>query len=524
MNIAEILRRHAQHFPDDVALIDVHRGRSRTTTYAELEQAVGRTAALFRQSGLRAGHTVLLFHPMSAELYIALAAILRMGLTGMFIDPSAGRRYIDRCCELLPPQALVAGSKAHLLRLLSPALRRIPAKFSIGGRVPFARRLEQAAQLEYDGTIRSCDSDLPALVSFTSGSTGEPKAALRTHGFLLAQHRAIEESLALRPGEVELVTLPIFVLANLASRVTSIIADADLRRPAAISPQPVVAQIREHAASRAAASPAFYERVVDYCEQQDICLPTLQKVFTGGGPVSPRLLDRLQHVAPQAEITVVYGSTEAEPISTVKFHDMEDADRTAMNGGHGLLAGRPVPSLNVRIMNDRWGRSVGPYTADEFDTVCQPPGEAGEIVVSGNHVLSGYLHGQGADENKFRVDETCWHRTGDAGHFDDRGRLWLLGRCAARVDDGRGALYPLGVEQAALRHQCIGQAAMLAHRGQRVLAITLRDRSAQPDLASLLKSLSFANVDSIRILKRLPVDGRHNAKIDYHALHALLEQ
>lgn len=524
MNIAEILRSHAQQFPDEVAIIDVHRGRSRKMAYSELEQAVGRTAGLFRRSGLRAGDTVLLFHPMSAELYIALAAILRMELTAMFIDPSAGRRYIDRCCELLPPQALVASSKAHLLRLLSPALRRIPAKFSIGGRVPFARPLEQAAQFEYDDNIRPCDSALPALASFTSGSTGEPKAALRTHGFLLAQHRAIEESLALTPGEVELVTLPIFVLANLASRVTSIIANADLRRPATIFPEPVVAQIREHAASRAAASPAFFELIVDYCEKHLIRLSTLQKIFTGGGPVSLRLLDRLQQIAPQAEITVVYGSTEAEPISTVRIRDMDGDDRSAMCSGHGLLAGRPVPSLNVRIVDDRRGRSVASCTAREFDAICRSRGEAGEIVVSGSHVLTGYLHGQGDDENKVRVDGTCWHRTGDAGYFDHRDRLWLLGRCAARVDDSRGTLYPLGVEQAALRHPCIGQAAMVAHRGQRVLAVTLRDRSAQPDLASLLKALSFAHVDSVRILKRLPVDRRHNAKIDYPALRQMLEQ
>jgi len=523
MNIAEILSTHARQFPDAVAIIDVHRGRSRRTTYGELEQAVGRMTGLFRQSGLRAGDTVLLFHPMSAELYIALAAILRMELTAMFIDPSAGRRYIDRCCELIPPQALVASSKAHLLRLLSPALRRIPAKFSIGGRVPFARPLEHAAQFEYDNSIRLCDSERPALVSFTSGSTGEPKAALRTHGFLLAQHRAIEESLTLTPGEVELVTLPIFVLANLASRVTSIIANADLRRPATIFPQPVVAQIREHAASRAAASPAFFERIVDYCEKRGIYLSTLQKIFTGGGPVSPRLLDRLQQVAPQAEITGVYGSTEAEPISTVRIRDIDAGDRAAMDRGHGLLVGRPLPSLDVRIMNDCRGRSVGPCTAGEFETVCRSRGAAGEIVVSGNHVLTGYLHGKGDDENKVRVDGICWHRTGDAGYFDEHDRLWLLGRCAARVDDSRGVLYPLGVEQAALRHPCIGQAAMVAHRGQRVLAVTLQDRSPQPDLGSLLKALSFAHVDSIRILKRLPVDRRHNAKIDYPALRQMLE-
>jgi acyl-CoA synthetase (AMP-forming)/AMP-acid ligase II len=229
-------------------------------------------------------------------------------------------------------------------------------------------------------------------------------------------------------------------------------------------------------------------------------------------------------VAPEAEITVVYGSTEAEPISTVTTREMDPQDTAAVGSGQGLLVGKPVESIDVRIMRDSWGHSIGPLSTDEFIGRCRQPGQPGEIVVSGTHVLDGYLNGQAMEENKFRVDETRWHRTGDAGYFDRRGRLWLLGRCAARVDDGRGALYPLGVEQVAMRNPCIGQAAMVAHRGQRVLAVTLRDPNAQPDVTSLLKSLSFANVDSIRILKRLPVDRRHQSKIDYSSLHQLLEQ
>jgi acyl-CoA synthetase (AMP-forming)/AMP-acid ligase II len=524
MNISEILQRQAEQFPDEIAIVDRVGRRIRQTTFGEFDQAIGRMATLLRGSGLKAGDTALLFHPMSAELYTALAAILRGGMTAMFVDPSAGRQYIDRCCELLPPQALIASSKAHLLRLLSPALRRIPIKWSVGGRVPFTRCIDQFTECSDDRNIHSCTSETPALASFTSGSTGQPKAAVRTHGFLLAQHRAVEESFSLAPGEIELVTMPIFVLANLASRVTSVIADADLRRPAEIVPEPVVRQIQGHQVNRITASPAFFERIVDCCEQKGFDLGSLRKIFTGGGPVPPRLLDRLRVLAPQAEITVVYGSTEAEPISTVTTREMDSQDTAAVSSGQGLLVGKPVASLDVRIMRDSWGHSIGPLSADEFIRRCQQPGQPGEIVVSGTHVLEGYLNGQSEEETKFRVDETPWHRTGDAGYFDKRGRLWLLGRCAARVDDGHGALYPLGVEQAAMRHPCIGQAAMVSHRGQRVLAVTLRDPGAQPDFASLLKSLSFANVDSIRILKRLPVDQRHQSKIDYPSLHQLLEQ
>ena len=91
MNVAGILRSHAEQWPDDVALIDMFRRRARSTTFGELDQAAGRLVWLLRQSGLVPGDTVLVFQPMSAELYTSLAAILRVGMTAMFVDPSAGR-------------------------------------------------------------------------------------------------------------------------------------------------------------------------------------------------------------------------------------------------------------------------------------------------------------------------------------------------------------------------------------------------------------------------------------------------
>ena len=133
-------------------------------------------------------------------------------------------------CRLRPPRGLVASSRAHLLRLTTPALRRIPRKFSIGPPVPGAVGVERAARLDCDDAIHACPPAAAALASFTSGATGAPKLALRSHGFLLSQHQAIAAALAHKPGEVDLIALPIFVLANLASRVTSVLPDADLRR------------------------------------------------------------------------------------------------------------------------------------------------------------------------------------------------------------------------------------------------------------------------------------------------------
>jgi acyl-CoA synthetase (AMP-forming)/AMP-acid ligase II len=363
-------------------------------------------------------------------------------------------------------------------------------------------------------------------LTFTSGSTGQPKAAVRTHGFLLAQHRVLEKSLRLVPGDVDLTTMPIVLLANLASGVTSLIPDADLRFPGAIDPAPVFFQLLEHApVVSSVASPAFFERLVNYCTRasKGLILPHFRKLFTGGAPVFPRLLDQLQALAPQAEVVAVYGSTEAEPIAEIARSAIGPEDVRAMLAGRGLLAGPPVAEIRLAVLRDRWGRPVGPFTAGEFAACCCPAGEPGEIVVSGDHVLPGYLHGRGDDETKFKVDGVTWHRTGDAGYLDDRGRVWLLGRCAARIEDGRGVLYPFAAECAVYQDPRVKRAAAVAHGGRRILAVEATG-GMPPDLAAMQEVLAWANFDEVRVLRRVPVDGRHNAKIDYPALHRLLGQ
>ena len=162
MNIAEMLRDRALG-PCTTAIIDVHRGRCRKLDFAELEQAAGRTATLLDQSGLEPGDCVLVFLPMCAELYVVLAAIFRLGLVAMFADPSAGRAHLEACCAARPPRGLIANARAHALRLVAPALRSIPAKFSVGLPVPGAVPLERARRLAYRAAIQACTRAAPAL-------------------------------------------------------------------------------------------------------------------------------------------------------------------------------------------------------------------------------------------------------------------------------------------------------------------------------------------------------------------------
>lgn len=522
MNVARLLCEQATTRPDAPAIIEGTSGRCRVTTFAGLELAAKQAATQLWNEGLRPGDAVLVLQGMSAELYIALAAMFRLGLVATFLDPAAGTAHIERCCELWPPRGLIASTKAQMLRLWCPALRRIPINFVIGlpvyGAISWRRYRHTTPWAEFHDQ----ETVTPALLTFTSGSTGEPRAAVRSHALLLAQHQALGRALDLHTGDVCLTALPIVLLSNLASGVTSLLPGVDLRRPDAFPVEPVIKQIEAQRATHVIGAPAFVERLTAYCLQRSRTLGGLRQVFTGGGPVFPRLVDDVSRAAPHAELVAIYGSTEAEPIARLSAATITPADRLAVRSGRGIPAGRPVSEIQLRIIADCRGSSIGSCSEAEFSKLCQANGQAGEIVASGTHVLSGYLHGKGDENAKIHVGNSTWHRTGDAGYFDVQGRLWLLGRCSACVRDDRGTMYPLAVEAAA--HECaeIKRAAFTSHSGRRILIVELSGPGATFDQAALKRELSWAQIDHIHVCARIPVDHRHNSKIDYPALLRLL--
>jgi olefin beta-lactone synthetase len=442
-------------------------------------------------------------------------------LVAVAVDPAAGKGHVERCFDLWPPRGLVASPAAHLLRLWWPAVRRVPVRFVVGPPIPGAVRWSRATRTRSREEVFDGGLDAPALLTFTSGSTGEPRAAVRSHGLLLAQHGAVGRAVGLAAGDVCLTSLPIVLLSNLAAGVTSLIPEADLRRPGSFAPAPVVGQIWAHRPTSVIAPPAFLERLTDHCAARGLRLPTLRRLVTGGGPVFPRLLERLQATAPGADVVAVYGCTEAEPIACLTAGVLRPEDRAAVVAGRGLPAGIPVPEVRLRILPDRWGKPLGPYTEEQFADLCLPSARPGEVVVSGAHVLPGYLKGQGDEDTKVRVGGDVWHRTGDAAYLDDGGRLWLLGRCAGRVTDAEGELYPLAVEAAAHEDPAVRRAALVPHSGRRVLAIQPA-RGQRLDPAALARTLPWARLDEIRICRHIPVDGRHNSKVDYPGLQRML--
>lgn len=517
-NVVELFLAQARQSPDAVALIDRAAGRDRLTTYAELEDKSARIATLLANRGITAGAPVLLLHPATAELYAVIIAIFRLGAIALFVDPSAGRETLAVACRELPPAALFASGRAMLFVMASAPLRRIAAKLTTARLALGATRLDQATPQGRREDVASVGGATPALVTYTSGSTGIAKGAVRTHEVLAAQHAALG-SVAAAAGETDLVSLPIVVLRNLGVGATSAIPRGSLQRPGAMDAGPILDQVMRHRVQRITASPALVERLVDGAGNGSYGALGGVKVVTGGGPVFPDLIERAATLT-GVPVIAVYGSTEAEPIAHLSSAEVGEAESCAMRAGAGLLAGKPVAEVRARIV------PVNVEAPSEIERVLRASeacaaGTRGEIVVSGPHVVPGYLHGRGDSETKIHVDGTLWHRTGDAGYFDARGRLWLLGRVSAAIVDSRGELHPFAVECAARLLLPARRSVLAGRDGERILLVegplTARDRGILAD------GLRWAQLDRIIADVKIPLDRRHNSKVDYGALRSLLE-
>jgi acyl-CoA synthetase (AMP-forming)/AMP-acid ligase II len=472
VNILAAFARQVEAHPDRIAIVD---GRGRQTSYRALDARSSALAAAWHAQGLRAGDRVLLALGLNADLYAALAGLWRIGATAVLPEPALGLYGLRHAVAATAPRAILTSGPYRLLPLLVRALRTVPLRLAL--------RESGDAQ-----PIAQVAAETPALISFTSGSSGPPKAIVRSHGFLAAQGRAVAPLIATNGSpEVDLVAFPVFVVANLGQGITSVLPNWPLRAPRRARPAAIRAHAERHGVTRMLLSPALTEALAQ------TGLPCgVHTLFTGGGPVFPDLIDRLRSRGPAMRILCVYGSTEAEPIAHLDAAQISASDSAAMASGAGLLAGRPVESVRVRIVDD-------------------------EILVAGDHVVGGYLDPAQDLTTKVRdADGTIWHRTGDAGRFDDAGRLWLRGRRDGRV----GGLWPFEIEAMARLWRGVRRAALTQRAGEAVLAIEgdPRHRGLWQDAASA------AGLRQIVRVRRIPVDRRHGSKVDQVRLKRLLDR
>ena len=213
-------------------------------TYGELGRQSESAAAGLRELGITKGDRVFVFVPMSARLYLSMLAVQRLGAIAVFVDSWADREQLAQCAEQVEPRGVIAPEAALPLLTAAPELAQAPVRV-VGG--PHAGRdgvaLDDLAAGEGECPLCPVAGDDTALVTFTTGSSGRPKGANRTHRFLAAQHRAHNACTPSTGDDVDLPAFPIFALNNIAGGATTVVPAIDLARPAPSDGALLVAQI-----------------------------------------------------------------------------------------------------------------------------------------------------------------------------------------------------------------------------------------------------------------------------------------
>jgi acyl-CoA synthetase (AMP-forming)/AMP-acid ligase II len=282
-----------------------------------------------------------------------------------------------------------------------------------------------------------------AILLFTSGTTGEPKAAVLRHRHLASYILGTVEFLGAGEDEAQLVSVPSYHIAGVAGMLSSLYSGRRAVYLPAFDPDVWVQLATDEAVTQAMVVPTMLGRILPVIEEGGVTLPRLRHLSYGGGRMPVDLIQRAITVLPDVNFVNAYGLTETS--STIAVLTPED-HRAAMisedPAGRGRLGsvGRPLASVEVEIRSP------------EGEVL--PTGERGEIHVRGEQVAGEYLGGSalGADG---------WFPTRDAGWLDEEGFLFLDGRLDDVIVRGAENISPGEIEDALTAHPAVTQAAVV---------------------------------------------------------------
>ena len=498
MNITELFLSAANKYPDKMAIIDP----KESISYNQLSKEVKTTATYFIEEGVKKGDRVLVFVPMGVDLYRIVLALFYIGATAVFLDEWVSKKRLEICCELADCKAFIGVFKARVLGLFSKQLRGIPLK------------LKLKKQSKNEVPIVQVEPEETALITFTTGSTGVPKAANRTHGFLKEQFDALLDEIDPKVDDIDMPVLPILLFVNLGVGCTSVIANFKVTKPETIKVDVIIDQLQQYKVNRIIASPFFIKKLAQYVIEQNINLTDLKKVFTGGAPVFPFEATLYIQAFKAAKTTIVYGSTEAEPISSIDAKELTTKDNRLISG---LPVGDPYHKVKIKIIKISAGE-IKACSIEELNGLSLENGEIGEIIVAGKHVLKKYFKNEEAfKQNKILVGDTVWHRTGDSGLMIKE-QLYLLGRCKQLIQTSEGYLSPFIIENQLQSINGVEIGTLMQINNKNILVL-----QSKCDIGLLKEELMDIQYDDVLIIDKIPRDQRHNSKIDYENLKLMLK-
>lgn len=284
-----------------------------------------------------------------------------------------------------------------------------------------------------------------AVILFTSGSSGAPKAALLSHDNLASYVMDTVEFASSDEDEALLLAAPPFHIAGVAAVLTSVYSGRRIIPLPAFSAEAWLELARTGGATHAFVVPTMLARIVQLMEADPgLRVPTLRSLSYGGARMALPILERALELFPETQFVNAYGLTEtSSTIAVLGPDDHRDAFAGEDPEARRRLesVGRPLPGIEVGIFDDS-GEMV-------------EPGSRGLIRVRGAQVSGQYL------DTASNLDEAGWLETGDVGSIDESGYLYVEGRADDVIIKGGENLSPSEIEDAMLRHDGVQAVAVV---------------------------------------------------------------
>jgi len=422
------------HPDDSVALIS----RGKPTTYGELRSQVAGLRGGLVGLGLEPGDRVAIVCANNWYFVVSYLAVLGAGLVAVPLNPLSPAIELEHELSAISARALVAGPSARGLsgvdRSKVPSLEHLIA--AAGSELPDAVALDEVMASDPVPVVDRDPDDLAVLV-FTSGTAGSPKAAMLSHGNLAANIDQVQNDLGRRQdaADVTLGVLPLFHIFGLNVVLgVAFTSGSSVLLIERFDPASSIEAIVRHKVTVIAGAPTMWAAWADLPDTGASVFSSVRMATSGAAKLPPEVVDRMRRRY-GVSLTEGYGLTEASPVVTTS---------TGLEYRAGSI-GVALHGVELRLVDP-----------DGTDTLF---GDAGEIWVKGPNVFKGYW--ENPEATHAALTDDGWLRTGDIALVDDDGYLYLVDRVKDLIIVSGFNVFPAEVEEVLLQHPGIERCAVV---------------------------------------------------------------
>ena len=459
MPMGDLIRRSAHRFPNKTALVF---GESRLT-YRELNRRVNSLANSLLRLNLKKGDRVALLshnHPAYFEVYFACA---KSGGIFVPINNLLRRAELLQILNYVEPRYLIFGPEfEETLGSMRSELKSVETWVCLKEEaaapvLPYAGLMEKGGSEEPEVSIT--DDDIMSII-LTSGTTGLPKGAMRTHRHIYINALTGASEVGLKASDRTLLVFPFYHVTWEDNLRHVLMANTILiRREGSFDPREVLGTVSREGITVCQFVPTMISSLLQLDSYESFDLSKLRLIVYAASPMPVELLKKALKRF-RCEFAQLYGQTETGPLTTLLKPEDHVLEGTPEQTARLASAGRPVLSYEIRIV-DEDGNDV-------------PTGEVGEIAVRSECMTIGYWN---LPKETARTIRGGWLYTGDFGRLDEEGFVYIVDRKNDMIISGAKNIYPREIEEVLYRHPAVLEATVIGvpdeHWGESVMALVV---------------------------------------------------